>query len=159
MSARQRRGSFMYAQADGTVIRAGEGDDGLATVGVVLKDEHRRPVISFAEKVSADNRVEAQCRSIIAALDAAKMHGANAVTVYCPNSAVVGELNGELPRNPEMIKQYLLITAHMNRFQRASIRDAHNGRNWQPIQLARDHASRLSGQGVAANLSLFPVAA
>jgi len=158
MPARQRQSTSLYALADGTVIRASGAGEGFATIGVVVKDRDRRTVTAFAEQVKAANQVEAQCRSLIAALDAARMYGAEAVTVYCPNSAVVAELNRELPRNPDLTKLYPLITAHMNRFRRASVRHA-NARNWEPLQLARDHASRMSGYGVARTASLFPTAA
>lgn len=155
MSTPRRRGRFLYALVDGTVARTLRSDGVLATVGVVLKDENRRTVRAFAEKAPAADRVEAQCYSIIAALEAAKMQGAQSIIVYCPNSAIVRELNGEQPRNPDLMKLYLLIMAHRNRFRRAAIREANAGVSWQPLRLARDYATRSSGRQVATTASLF----
>ena len=111
------------------------GNPGPAAIGIVIKDEHYRPLTLISRRIGRTTNNQAEYQAIIAALEVAVEAGIRQVTLHTDSELIVRQIKGNYRvRKPGLIPLYYRVKELQSRLESFTIehipdslnREAHN---------------------------------
>ena len=83
---------------------AARGNPGPASIGVIIKNEQGKPIVSVSQCIGATTNNQAEYKAIIAALEKAISLGARQADLYSDSELVVRQINGRYRVKKDTLK-------------------------------------------------------
>lgn len=129
-----------------------KGNPGPAAIGVLVKDDHQKELVTISEYIGYATNNKAEYRAVIAALKTAIELKADEIVLHVDSELVVRQLTGRYKvKSRSILPLYVEVNRLLKKFTKTSIIHVRREDNTEADMLATLALSRLARHNISSN--------